>query len=122
MHDRPVPGRVRENAGTGNSAFESPWSTVGSFRDLNAFNSRATTNYDLPSMNVVGAENAATRSRTPQIINLVGGGTKDISLADEPVSDRGRPRVRLSDRDYADKLRHVAQEEQNVRIKKQNSR
>lgn len=122
MTDRPVPGRLRENVGTGNGAFDNAWSSPGSIRELNSFNSRTPTNYDLPTVNMIGNENAAARTRTPQIINLVGGGTKDISLADEPVTDRGRNRVRLSDREYADKLRHVAQEEQNVRIKKQYSR
>jgi len=125
MIDRHVPGRVHENGGTARGAFETPWSSPGLIRELNNRNDFSQANRGLPGFEITGDDSTMSRpaaNRNPNIINLVGGGTKDISQADEPAGDRGgRPRVRLSDRDYAEKMRHVEQEERNIRIKKQNA-
>ncbi|MCC7531053.1 MAG: hypothetical protein IT342_21215 [Candidatus Melainabacteria bacterium] len=100
------PATRRLQNGTGNGAFELPWRDQGAFRALgNSHNTN--TAFDLPALNINGADNIANnRTGSPHIIQLPGGGTKDLRLADEPDEGAGRGR-RLSDAEYKAKLREV---------------
>lgn len=99
--------------GTTSSAFESPWTQPGSFNQLSNFQAGRT--YDsLPPLILSGADNAGRPvGGDPNIINLVGGGTKDLRLADQPagLEENGRgARQRLSPQEYSEKLRHLDNE------------
>ncbi len=108
MTDRHITSRPRGETDTIHGGIEMPWSDGSSFRQLNNFQ-RANTGVDLPTLNINGADNLArNQTGSPHIINLVGGGTKDLRLADEPGSDEGGGgRRRLSATEYAEKLRHT---------------
>lgn len=99
--------------GTTSSAFESPWTQPGSFSQLSNFQAGRT--YDsLPPLTLSGADSTGRPvSGDPNIINLVGGGTKDLRLADQPagMEESGRgTRQRLSPQEYSEKLRHLDSE------------
>lgn len=101
MTDRHIMSRNRGDTGTGHGAIEFPWGERGAFSALD--NTRNTsTGFNLPALDIGGADHPAS-SRTGHIIQLPGGGTKDLRLADEPQGNRQR----LSDSEYTAKLREV---------------
>lgn len=118
MTDRHITSRPRAETDTIHGGIEMPWGDRNSFRQLNNFQP-ASTGFNLPTLDINNSGNL-TRNQTdsPHIINLVGGGTKDLRLADEPASDEagGGGRRRLSDREYAAKLKDVDIE--SLKIKK----
>lgn len=113
MTDRNIGRNSLNDTGTTNSAFELPWMSPASFNQVN--NSRAEqTAYSLPAVNITGADAPGRPAGgDPNIINLVGGGTKDLRLADQPQGDEQHDRgarQRLSPQEYAAKLRHLERE------------
>ncbi len=106
MTDRHITSRPRGDTGTGNGAFELPWGDQSAFSALNNFRP-ANTGFSLPNFGLNGADNIANnRTGDPHIIQLPGGGTKDLRMADEPDEEAGHGR-RLSDTEYRAKLRDV---------------
>lgn len=108
MTDRHITSRPRGETDTIHGGIEMPWGDQNSFRQLNNFQP-ANTGFSLPNLDINSAGNPArNQTDSPHIINLVGGGTKDLRLADEPGSDEGGGgRRRLSASEYAEKLKHT---------------
>ncbi|HNB24536.1 MAG TPA: hypothetical protein PKZ32_19100, partial [Candidatus Melainabacteria bacterium] len=113
MSDRIISRNTFNDNATTNGALESPWTDSNSFRQLNQRHLESAVTA-LPSLSLAGAENAGRPvGSDPNIIQLVGGGTKDLRQADQPFGNdaqNGSPRRLLSPQEYAEKLRQVERE------------
>ena len=113
MTERNIGRNNFNDTGTANGAIESPWSNPRSFQQLGIFESaRPTGNLPIPEFSL--SDNAGRPvGADPNIIQLVGGGTKDLRLADQPAGSEENTRgarQRLSPQQYAEKIRHLERE------------
>lgn len=126
MTDRNIGRNNFNETSTTSSAFELPWSNLGSFHQVNSFHA-GRSNTDLPSLSLSGADNAGRPvGGDPNIIHLAGGGTKDLRQADQPAGNHDNhsgKRQLLSPQEYAEKLRHLEREPSMdiIKIKKPNA-